>query len=273
MGLGRVHQLGRRIADVAAEDDQRRPCVLGLGPQQRALEGVEVVGHLADVLDRPAVGGEALAHVVGVGELGGPVDGDVVVVVDGDQAAELEVAGQRRGLVGDPFLEAAVTGDDEGVVIADLGGEVGPEPALGDAHAHPVGHALAERAGGDLDPGGVVVLGMAGRAAAPLAELAQVVECQPVAGEVEHRVEEDRGVPVGEDEAVAVGPLGVRRVVVHDPGEQHMGQWGQRHGRARVARVGGPGGIHGQAPDDVDPELVEIAVAGRVGELDGAFTH
>ena len=97
-------------------------------------------------IDVPAVGREALGHVVGVGELGRPVDGDVVVVVDVDQAAEPEMAGQRGRLVGDALLEAAVAADDEGVVVAELGPEAAPQAPLGDAHAHPVAHALAERA-------------------------------------------------------------------------------------------------------------------------------
>ena len=72
----------------------------------------------------------------------------------------------------------------------------------------PVGEALAERAGGDLDPGGEVDLGMPRRLAAPLAELGEVVEGEPVPGQVEHGVQQDRGVAAGEDEAVAVGPCG-----------------------------------------------------------------
>ena len=39
VGLGRVHEVGRRVADVAAEDDQRGPVLLVLGPQQRRLPG------------------------------------------------------------------------------------------------------------------------------------------------------------------------------------------------------------------------------------------
>ena len=157
------------------------------------------------------------------------------------------MAGQRGRLVGDALLEAAVAGDHVGVVVADLGRVLGAQPPFGDAHAHPVGHPLAEGAGGHLDAGGVVVLGVARGAAAPLAEAAEVVEGQAVAGEVEHGVEEDRRVPVGQDETVPVGPFGVGRVVAHDAGEQHVGQRGEGHGRAGVAGVGGPGGIHGQA--------------------------
>ena len=58
-------------------------------------------------------------------------------------------------------------------------------------------------------PGGVVDLGVARRPAAPLAELAQVLEREVVAGEVEHGVLQDARVPAREHEAVAVGPLRV----------------------------------------------------------------
>ena len=66
----------------------------GLGPIERGLEGVEVVGDLADLVDVPAVAPEALAGVVGQRQLGDAVDRDVVVVVDHDQLAELLVAGE-----------------------------------------------------------------------------------------------------------------------------------------------------------------------------------
>ena len=86
--------------------------------------------------------------------------------------------------------------------------ERGGEAALGHGHADGVGDALAERAGGGLDAGGVAELGVTRRAAAPLAERLQVVQRQVVAGEVEHRVEQHARVAGGEDEAVAVRPRG-----------------------------------------------------------------
>ena len=147
-GVGLVR---RGPADVAAQQDHRRLVLDGHGPSQRRLEGVGVVGDLADVLGVPAIGVEALGDVVGVGELGGAVDGDVVVVVDVDEPAQAEVPGQRRRLVADPLHEVAVGADDEGVVVDELGAEAGPQPALGHAHADAVADALAERSGGDLD--------------------------------------------------------------------------------------------------------------------------
>ena len=158
----------------------------------------------------------------------------------------------------DALHEAAVAADDEGVVVDELGTEAGPKPTFGDAHAHAVAKPWPSGPVVTSTPGGQVDLGMARRPAAPLPELPDVVEGEPVAGEVEHRVQQDGGVSVGEDEAVTVGPVRVDRVVAHDPGEEHVGQRGQGHGGTRVARVGLLRGVHGQATDDVDPELFEL---------------
>ena len=67
-------------------------------------------------------------------------------------------------------------------------------------------------------------------------------------------------------EAVAVGPLRVGRVVAHHPVEQHVGQRRERHGRAGVAVAGPLGSVHGEAPDDVDGQILELA--GRSSRLD-----
>jgi hypothetical protein len=72
----------------------------------RGLEGVDVVGLLAQVDDVPSVGGESGRGVVVQGEFGGPVDGDVIVVVEDRQAVEPEEPGERRRLVADALLQA-----------------------------------------------------------------------------------------------------------------------------------------------------------------------
>src|SRR5439155_13664087 len=139
-----------------------------------------VVGRLAELLHVPAVGAEASGDIVAVGELGGTVDRDVVVVVDVDEAAEAQVAGEGGGLVADALFQVTVAADDERVVVADLAIEAGAEPALGDAHPDRAREALAERAGGDVDPRRVVHLGVPGRAAAPLPEGLEVVGGEPL---------------------------------------------------------------------------------------------
>ncbi len=75
-----------------------------------------------------------------------------------------------------PFLEAAVAGDDEGVVVLHLGPEARPQLALGDGQADGVAEALAERPGRDLDAGGVTALRMARGGRSPLPEGAEVVQ-------------------------------------------------------------------------------------------------
>ena len=76
--------------------------------------------------------------------------------------------------------------------------------------------------------------GCPGVRARPLTEPLQVVEGEAVPGEVEHRVQEDRGVTAREHEPVAVGPVGVARVVTHHLAEEHVGERSEGHGGARV---------------------------------------
>ncbi len=261
---------GAGPADVAAQHEQIGPGVRTVGRvferlAHRRLQDVDVVGDFAQVPHPPAVGLEPLHGVVVIGQLGRAVDGDVVVVVDGEQAAQAEMPGQRCRLVGDAFHDAAVAGQHENAVVAHLGPEAGPHHALGEGHADRVGEALPQRAGGDLDARGVPELGVARRPAVPLPEPAQVIERQVVAGQVQEGVLEDGGVPAREDEAVAVGPRRVERVVVHDARPEHVRQGGQGHGRARMAGARLPRRVHGQPAHDVDAELHQPRVLRRPG--------
>ena len=152
----------------------------------------------------------------------------------------------------DALHEAAVTGDHEGVMVHRLGSEVSAQATLGDRHADRVGESLPERAGGHLDTGGVVHLGVARRGRAPLAELLDVVELEAVAGQEKHRVLQDRGVTVREDEPVAVDPVRIGGGVPHDPAVQHVGERSERHRRALVAALRVERGIHGEPTDQRD---------------------
>ena len=174
----RVGVLRRRPADVAAENDERGAPGFGDALAQATFERVEIVGRLAELHDVPAVRLEALRDVVAVRELRRAVDRDVVVVVDVDEPAEAEVAGERRGLVADALFEVAVAADREHVVVAHLGTEPLAQVRLRDRHADAVGEALAERARRHLDAAGVQALGVARRRRTPLAEVADVVELE-----------------------------------------------------------------------------------------------
>ena len=63
-----------------------------------------------------------------------------------------------------------------------------------------------------------------------------------------------------QDEAVSVGPGGVRGVVVHDPCPEDVGQRGQGHRCSLVSRPGGMGPVHSQAAYDGDGQPFEVSV-------------
>ena len=84
-------------------------------------------------------------------------------------------------------------------------------------------------------------------------------------GQVQQRVEQHRGVPGREHEAVAVGPDRVRRVEAQEALPERVGDRGHRHRRSRVAGVGLLDRVDRQRPDRVDAERVEV---GRLGLSD-----
>ena len=119
--------------------------------------------------------------------------------------------------------------------------------AGGHRHADGVADALPERAGGGLDAGGVPVLGVAGGERAPGAQRLEVVELQAVAGQVELDVEGQAGVPAGQHEPVATGPVRVGRVVPQVALEEQVRRRRQAHRGAGVAVADLLDRVHGQA--------------------------
>ena len=188
--------------DVGLAGDHRRARV-GLRGFDR---GVDLVGVVAvDALHMPAGGSEAGGLVGDVGHPDVTVDGDVVVVEEHDQVRQLLHAGQADSLLADTFHQAAVTGHDVGVMVDDLGAPGGALDFLGDGEADGIADALAQRAGRDLDPLAVAVFGVARRAVAPLAEIANLVEVEiRVARQVQQGIKQHGPVPGREDEPVAV---------------------------------------------------------------------
>ena len=225
-----------------------------------APDGGEVVdvGH---VLDVPAVGLEALALVLGVeGERGRAVDRDAVVVVEEDELPEPEGARERGGLLGDALHQVPVGGDpvdavvDDGVARAVV---ALAEELLRHRHADRVRDPLAERAGGGLDAGGEEVLRVPGCERLPLAEALDLLEGEVVPGQVQGGVLEDAGMPSREDEAVAVRPVGVRRVRPHDIPVEDVGHGSERHRGPRMACVGLLDRVHRERANRLDRQLLD----------------
>ena len=264
MGAVGVLLVRRSGRDVGADDDQARPVGHVAGRRHRRLQRVEREV-LVEVLDVPAVGLVARADVLGEGELRVALDRDVVVVVEADQLAEPEVAGERGGLGGDPLLHVAVGGDEVGEVAdrhVAVAVEARGQHPLAQREADGRGDALPERARGRLDAGDVAVFGVSGAGRAELPEALDLVERDVVAGEVQRRVQEHRRVAAGEDEAVAPRPVGRLGRVAHDARVEQVRDRGQRHGGAGVARVRPLDGVHRQRADGVHAQLVQRALIG-----------
>ena len=147
----------------------------------------------------------------------------MVVVVDGNQVAELKVTGHGGGLGGDTLHGAAITEEHVGVVVEQLeAGLVVDTTGVGLSHSetNSVSKTLAERSSGDLNTGGVVSLGVTGGDAVNLlrksveayhvwlectyTELLQVVHGQGVAEEVEQSILEHAAVSVAMEVALVV---------------------------------------------------------------------
>jgi len=95
----------------------------------------------------------------------GHTNRDVVVIIDGNEVAELQVTGHGSSLAGNTLHRAAITEECECVVVDQLVAglvEDGGSMPLSNGETDGVGEALAERTGGDLDTGGIVGFWVAG---------------------------------------------------------------------------------------------------------------
>ena len=257
VGFGGVGAVGRAFADEGFANDQGRLAVSGaFGLRNRCIDRVSVVA-FDRTDDAPAVGGKALGRVVNEPRGNLAVNRDAVVVIQRDQLAKLPGTGQGGGFVADAFHQATVAHEDVGVVVDDLVAgavELLREQLFSQRHADGVGHALAQRAGGGLDAGGVADFGVARRFAVQLAEVFQLFHGQRIARQVQQRVNQHGAVAVGQHKAVAVQPVRVGRVVLQMTRPQGHRHVGHAHGRAGVAGVGLLDGVHGQGTDGVGHE-------------------
>ncbi len=264
--LGGAGAVGRALADGRLADDEGGFVGTLLGLLDGGGHSLHVVA-----IDRahhvPAVGGETASGVVHEPGRHRAVDADAVVVVQRDELVQLPGTGQGGGLVADAFHQAAVAQEGVGAVVNDrvaVAVELGGQQLLGQRHAHGIGDALAQRAGGGLHARGHVDLGVAGGQAVQLAEALQLGHAELVAGEVQQRVDQHRAVAVAEHETVAVGPVRVGRVVLEVTVPQRLGHVGHAHGGAGVARVGLLHGVHRQGADGVG-HLGVFGAGGGIG--------
>src|SRR5262245_36310802 len=186
--------LGRRaIADDGAAGDERRPVDGGARILDGKRDRLRIVA--VDLCRMPARRPEALELVVGHRKTGRPIDGDLVVVEQNDQAAELEMTRKRDRLLAQALHEAAVAGDNVSVMAHEFLAIAAVEQPLGESHADGIAKPLPQRAGGGLDAGRMAIFGMAGGTRSKLAETLELLQIHARdAGEVKQRIEQHRAV-------------------------------------------------------------------------------
>ncbi len=255
VGPARTRVARRAFADNGAAANQRRFLRLGLRRGDRPPNGPVVV--TVDELYVPAVGLEALRHVFRERQRCGAIDGDLVVVIQRDKLAEFQMPGQRGRLGRDALHQTAVAREHERVVVHQVGAQPRGQEALRQRHADAVGEALAERTRRGLDSGRVTELRVTSGGRAPLAKVLQILQLERRAREVQSGVQQHRAMPVRQNDAIAVGPVGCRRVELELVLPEHRGDVGHAHRRAGVPRIGRLNRVHGEPRDSVGAELID----------------
>ena len=88
-------------------------------------------------------------------------NGNVVVIVDSDEIAQLQVTGHGGGLTGDTLHSAAITEEGVGVVVEKLEAGLVVDTSgvsLSNGQTNSIGETLAQRTSGYLNSGSVVSL-------------------------------------------------------------------------------------------------------------------
>ena len=278
MGGAGIVLMRSAIADMAIDDDQRGYVVRPAECLDRLRDPLRVIG-VADPLHVPAIGKEARRDVVAEGEIGVAFDRYAVAVVDPTQVPEHQVARERGGFAGDALHHVAIAAYRINVVIEYSkvrAIEVLRQPALSNGHADARRAALSERPGCRLDARGHMIFRVPRAFAADLAETLDVVERDRRlagtlvfgvnrldAGEMQHRIEQHRGVPIGQHETIAVRPDRIVRIKPQEMLPQRINHRRQGHRRTGVAGIGLLHGIHRQSTDRVDAELINRTIARR----------
>ena len=131
---------------------------------------------------------------------------------------------------------------------------------LRDGQTDGLGEALAQRAGGDFDARRLTHLGVPSGVRTPLAELLQLLHRQVVTGQVQHTVQQRRRVAVREHKTVAIAPLRVGGVVLHELVKEQIRDRRAAQRGSGVAVLGALHLVDGEEPEGIDRKLVECVL-------------
>ena len=275
MGGAGVVLMRGAIADMTLDDDQGRHVVVRRKVSIACANRSRIVG-VADALHVPAIGEETRRDIVAESQIRVALDRDPVAVVDPAKIAEHLVTGERGRFARHTLHHVAVAAYDINVVVEHRvirPIEMLSQPAPGERHADAVAAALPERASRCLDSRCQVVFGMAGAFAAELPKPLDIVERDRGlaetlvfgidgfhAAEMQHRVEQHRGMAIGKNEAIAIWPDRIVRIEAQKVLPDGVDHRRQCHRRAGVAGIGLLHGVHRQRANCIYALLVNCAL-------------
>jgi len=249
VGLGGAFHLRDAFSNQGFAGDELGMAVSGgLGLFEHVGKDLHVLG--VDLIGFETVGFEALAGVLALRFGGHGIESDAVVVVEEDEVIESEVSGEGGGLGGDPFLQAPVAGQADDVLVENLmvlrvvagGGHF-----AGDGEADRVADTLSEGAGGAFDSRGVSEFRVPRGLTAHLAEVADFLDGEVEAAQVEPAVEEHATMAGREDETIPVQPAGRLRIEGKPFAEKIGADFGGPEGKSEVAGAASVDGVDGEA--------------------------
>ncbi len=150
-------------------------------------------------------------------------------------------------LLAHTFHQAAVPGDDIGVVVHHLGTPARAQRFLGHGETNSIGNALTQGACRGLHARDMAELRVTGRDRAPLAEVLDLLKRHiGIAGQVQQRIDQHRAMARRKDEPIPIRPArggGIEFQVVL---KQDGGNIGHAHRHPGMAGIGGGNRIKGQ---------------------------
>mmetsp|Transcript_8408 Transcript_8408/g.18416 ORF Transcript_8408/g.18416 Transcript_8408/m.18416 type:complete len:493 (+) Transcript_8408:785-2263(+) len=215
-GAGARDLVNALANDGLAHDQGRLAVVRLLGVLVRLGDGLHVMA--IDLQNLPALGLEAHLDILRLRVLGHLVESDAIGIVHDDEVVKLLVASKGNGLVCDALLQAAIAAEDDDVVVDDgvlIRVEGRRRELASRRKANTVGDTLAKWASGCLDTRGPSPLRVARGLGVLDTEVGNLLHGKVESRNVQPRVEEHGAVARRENEAVAVDPCRVRRVVNH----------------------------------------------------------
>lgn len=175
-----------------------------------------------------------------------PTDGDMVVIIDANEIAELQMTSQGSCLACNTFHSTSITKETVCVIVHHLEAllvEHTTSMRLTHSQTNSIAKTLTKRPGGHFDTRGVMGFGMTRCYAVHLSEVLEIVHGDLVAEEMKEGILKHASVAVRKHKAISVEPAGILRVEGHELVEENMGHWGHAHGCARMAGVRLKGGI------------------------------